>query len=417
MKQAKEFEKSSIILFCIMMGGNVCNYLFQIIVGNLMSVEDYGVVNTVLAIVALFSIPTTIITMISARYMALNVDLNRKEPILSTLHFLYKMVALIGAMVLVVGGAFGGSIAQAFGLESDGFVYGALIIVLFNLAYSITSGSLQGLKKFTSFGLQGFIVALVKLIGSVLLVILGCRIYGVLVAIVIGTVLAIFFSMKDVGTELAQAIRYRGESVIDLREFVAYALGTIVSQCCVTILTNGDILMVKYYFTEREAGVYSSAMVIGKIAMYVSTAVVATLFPMVVEKHERGEDTMPLLRKAMLYGGGMSIVCATGMILLGKYVIGILFGQKYLDAIGYLPFVCAYVVPLTFLTVFMNYFLATGKANLFAVLSGGVLIAVFVGCLLAHENIGKMMLICGVILLLADIALGLYSFLKNSIKK
>ena len=35
-----------------MMGGNVCNYLFQIVAGNLMEVESYAQVNTVLAIVS-----------------------------------------------------------------------------------------------------------------------------------------------------------------------------------------------------------------------------------------------------------------------------------------------------------------------------------------------------------------------------
>ena len=61
MKKIQEFEKNSLILFILMMVSNVCNYIFQITVGNMMTVEDYGIVNTVLGIVGILTIPTTII--------------------------------------------------------------------------------------------------------------------------------------------------------------------------------------------------------------------------------------------------------------------------------------------------------------------------------------------------------------------
>ena len=49
--KSNSFEKNSMIVFMLTMTANVCNYLFQIIVGKLFSVEDYAQVNTVLAIV------------------------------------------------------------------------------------------------------------------------------------------------------------------------------------------------------------------------------------------------------------------------------------------------------------------------------------------------------------------------------
>ena len=41
-KTGREFEKNSFMLFVLMMSANVCNYLFQIIMGNLMEVEQYA---------------------------------------------------------------------------------------------------------------------------------------------------------------------------------------------------------------------------------------------------------------------------------------------------------------------------------------------------------------------------------------
>ena len=80
-KIGREFEKNSFMLFVLMMSANVCNYLFQIIMGNLMEVEQYAQANTVVSLVGVLSIPTTIITMISARYIALNASNGRYDRI------------------------------------------------------------------------------------------------------------------------------------------------------------------------------------------------------------------------------------------------------------------------------------------------------------------------------------------------
>ena len=49
-KTEQEFEKNSLLLFVLMMSANVCNYLFQIVMGNLMEVEQYAQANTVVSL-------------------------------------------------------------------------------------------------------------------------------------------------------------------------------------------------------------------------------------------------------------------------------------------------------------------------------------------------------------------------------
>ena len=396
----ESFEKSSIIVFILTMTANVCNYLFQIIVGKMLSVEDYAQVNTVLAIVSVLAIPTTIITMICARYIALNYSEGKENNIISVLKVLIRMIVtidivmLVGAFILMKG------ISSLFGLYSKWYVIGAVIVAIFNLFFAITSGTLQGMKKFVPYGIQTICTSLGKLIFSVIFIIIGWNIGGVICGVLMGILLAITLGLKYMWTYIKKSLVDRSSSYIDIKEFFKYAIGTFIAQGCVIALTNGDILLVKVYFSDTEAGLYSSAMVIGKIAMYVATAVIATLFPMVVEKYNNGEDTVPLFRKAMLYGGGISLICATGMILLGKYVIGILFGQKYLEAIQYLPSVCMFVVPLTFITILMNYLLAVNKAKVFDILIGIGVIAILVGSYFAHDTIQNLMNLVGAVLVI-----------------
>lgn len=53
-----EFERNSLIVFSISMLSNVINYLYQIIMGNLLSPSDYGLVNTLLSLSIVAGVPS-----------------------------------------------------------------------------------------------------------------------------------------------------------------------------------------------------------------------------------------------------------------------------------------------------------------------------------------------------------------------
>lgn len=410
MKDNREFEKSSMVLFILMMGANVCNYLFQIVMGNMMTVEDYGTVNTVMGIVGVLSVPTTIVTMISARYIAMGEAEEAKEDIAGVLRVMFAFVGIVSGILIIVGILGAGKISDMLNLEADIYVIGTFGLAIVNLINSVSAGTLQGLKKFFPYGVQTVLVSGGKLVLSILLVYLGWRVLGVMVSVAGGILIAILYGINYIGKYIKKAIMCKGTGNIEVKEFVKYAAGTIVAQGCIIAFTNGDILLVKAYFSDEQAGIYSSSMVIGKIAMYLTTAIVAALFPMAVEKFQKGEDTIGLFKKAMFYGGGMATACAVGMVVFGKYVIGILFGARYENAIEYLPYVCMFVVPLTFLTICMNYQLAVGKAKVFAVL---LFIAVVVTVGLStvlHKDIPQLMIMCGGVLCFALVCNLLYLF-------
>lgn len=394
----KNFEINSIILFIFMMGTNVCNYLFQIITGRLLSVRDYGTVNTLMSLIVYFSIPNSIISLIAARYIALYRDMDSNDQISSVIRLLLKCSAAIALAVGLTGLVFADPIAGIFHLDTRFLVYGCAIIAIVNVSAATMYGILQGLQFFLPYGIQGVINAVCKLAGSILLILLGYKAWGVIAAMILGGTMTVLYCAFYIRKYLASALRYQGKNAVDFREFTRFALGMIVAQSSITALTNGDILLVKALFDDNVAGTYSSAMVIGKIAMYVSTAVIAALFPAVVEEHGKGHDTSKLLRKALLYGGVSSMAMALGMNLLGKYVIKILFGPKYLEAIQYLPAVCMFVVPLTFLTVIMNYVLAIDRVKFFAasVLASVALILALVS--LFHTDPTQVMTLCGIVL-------------------
>ena len=185
---------------------------------------------------------------------------------------------------------------------------------------AVTNGTLQGLKRFVPFGMTGVISTTCKLIGGVGFVTLGFGLYGNIAALFIGSFCAIIFGLYI----LRDLLRPNGAEAlpVDRSEIRRYFHAVFWVQLMTAILTNGDILLVKTFAIHpTDAGIYSSGMVIGKISMYLATATVAVLFPMVAEGQAKKQDTRFLFARAMLLGGGIagSIRCGHQPVWQNRY--------------------------------------------------------------------------------------------------
>ena len=397
-KKDYSFELNSLVLFIMMMLSNICNYLFQIIVGNLVQIEEYAQINTVLSLIAILTIPTSIITIICARYMAISSSDAAYSQVIRTL-LIFSSIVVIIMMVFVL--PLTNHIKAILSLYSNGYIYGTLAVSIFTIFNAIFLGILQGRGHFFEYGIENLIASVGKMCLSAVLVLLGMKVYGVIAAILIGLFLAVAYGFSRTKSMIIPIFEMKEKNYIDKREFFKYSIGAVIAQGTVILLTNGDMLLVKAFFQDREAGLYSSAMVIGKIVMYVSTAVVATMFPAVAQRANMKQDTKILLKKALLYGGGVAIICALLLVLMGKPLIGVFFGKKYLEAFSIVPSVCFYVVPLTFVTILMNYLLALNKTKLFNTIMLLAVVTIVSVCFFFHRTLKTMISTCGVILLFA----------------
>lgn len=402
MMEKRSFEFNSIVLFVLMMLANVCNYLFQIIIARLLSdVEKYGVINTLVSIQAICNIPTTLMVMVTAKYAAQHTGDASEKELRGVLRLLRKYAGIIGIVMILSGIFLTPYVAQGFRLEENKYVFLIILVSAVLVFSSVYVGCLQGRQDFFKYGMQNLINVSAKLFISIIFVLIGLEIMGVLGALMIGAILVYIYSYVYTRKyfQTKDSISDTGIK-IEIRQYI---VGIFCFQTCINLLTNGDMLLVKYFFDASEAGVYSSAMVVGKITTYVSGAVVGTLFPMAALEYSQGNDTRGLLKKALLYGGGVAILCAFSMLIAGRLIISILFGDVFGEAVSYLPAICLYVVPLTFLTIIANFLVAIGRTKL-------VSISLVLGCVSSilisicfHNNITQMMCGVGTILLVVFI--------------
>ena len=90
-----EFERNSAIVFAISMLANVVTYLYQIVMGNLLSPADYGTINTLLSLSIVIGVPSGIISTLVATYTAKYQAVGKPELIGGFMHKMLRASWLV----------------------------------------------------------------------------------------------------------------------------------------------------------------------------------------------------------------------------------------------------------------------------------------------------------------------------------
>jgi len=356
----KEFEKHSIIVFTLTMIGHVVNYLFQIVMSRMLDIASFGVLNTVSSFYAIISIPAAIILMFVSKYVSEYKVVNMSTNVLIKKTVIF--VLLFSVVFLIVGISISGFIKTFLNIYNICLIYIIIPAAGFGYILYIALGGLQGEKKFIAFCIVGLIIPLTKLFGSIIFILLGLGLNGVIFSFLIGNIIAIFIGFTILKIDFKVPIG--NFSLNGKFKTIQFAWAALLINIGTNVLTNIDIIMVKRYFSEEITGLYSVASILGKIIIFASSTIIFVLFPYAVEANIKNENRNKILFKSLLYGGGFSIVCAIGLNILSKYIIILLFGNKYLDSMGYIMPISIWVVLLSYIIIIANYLLAIDRAKI-----------------------------------------------------
>lgn len=390
----EEFERNSLIVFAISMIANVLSYLYQIVMGNMLTPADYGTVNTLLSLSVVVGVPSGMVAALTATYTAKYHARGETAGIATFMHKMLRAAAVLAAVVFAVGALLARPIAHVLQIEEPRYVAAVMVLVASNCLGPVFSSTLQGVKRFVPYSMNSVLSFASRLLLGILFVWLGWGITGSLIALILSACLAMLYCLYK-SRDLFFAPKTE-QLHLDRDEVRRYFVSTFWFQLFLLLMANGDVLLIKTFAADpAEVGIYSSGSVIGKISLYLANAIVPVLLPMVAERQSTGHDTRQLLKRAMLWGGGVAVVCAVGMNVVGRPLIGVLFGERYLAAIDLLLPISFYVVPVACLTILINYLMPLGRSGFFAVsmVVGYLLIWVLVAQF--HHSVAQMLYIMG----------------------
>src|SRR3989338_113956 len=341
-----EFIKGSIILILLFGLFNLINYLFQIAMAKMLSLADYGVFAAMMSLIYIIAIPSEAIQTVISRYTS---KFNVKKEFGKTKDLLLKSTGkavsfsvLIFISFLIVGIFLSNLLKINFLII---LLTGTLIFTSF--LSPITRGILQGDKKFAVLGYNLVLETLVRLIFGVGFVLIGLRVYGGILGVLVGAIAGYLFSfifIKHITAAKRIGQRYAG--------IYNYNIPGLVIMTAIVLMYSLDILFARILFSPEIAGQYAFVSLIGKAIIFSNISVGKAMFPLASEKFEKGTNTRNIFKKSIIFVSLISAIALILYFIFPEFIIKILSlgSDKYLGASGVL-----FIIGLAFSLLSISY--------------------------------------------------------------
>lgn len=335
---------------------NALNYLYHLIMGRLLGPANYGELAALISLIGLLGMIPGSINLVVIKYISATKSEDKLISLVNWLHGKVFKVSLIFSLLIVVISP----VISSF-LHIEKIIYIILIAVsfLFSVSTILNRAILQGLLKFKEMILSLVIESGAKLVISIILIFLGFRVGGAILALVISVTIGWYLSSKFISFPS----RKKFDIVPEIKLMISYTFPVLIYTIATTSLYSSDLLLVKHFFSSHDAGLYASLSTLGKIIFFGTGPIGSAMFPIVSQRHARGME----YRKIFLYSFIATIALSLGTLLIywqfPKVAINILYGSAYIESANLLVWVGIFITLFTLSALYTNFNLSLGRVK------------------------------------------------------
>ena len=422
-KSLAKVGKGASLLFIGTMLGMVFGFFMRVVIARFYSVEDYGIFNLYYSFLLIFgSVGALGLRDGLNRYIGYYTGKREEEKIASTI----KWGIIIGVISGILLGAlliFTSQYIAPILSEDPNFVFYLRVVgittpflVIFNVIISIFRGFERAKERiiFSSLGRQSLILIAVSIVGLMALP-FEILIIAVSVAIIVITIALYIYYRKKIKNFVTKSTDYFQNSQIG-KNLLLFSLPLLLVSIMAKVMGYTDTLMLAYFETEAEVGLYNAAKPISRliktgltVSIFIYQPLVSKLYAQ--KKYEENEVIYTSLAKWIsfltlpmalcfiffprvvlsVFGEGYGIAASTLQVLAIMYFIRNVAGPFHSTLIGYgkSKFVMYVNSTSAFLNVLANLILIPIYGVLGAAIATG-LTSVLVGTIIKSIKVYKL---------------------------
>lgn len=353
-----KLARASGLMFISIMAAGILGYVFQIIMGRMLSITEYGLFITLMALLQIISVPLSTVNMVVSRQASEYFAKNQIGRIAEMFWWITQRVLLFGLAAMLCTLPFIPWLRDYFRLESIVPVWTFLFVAFTFLFAPINVAFLQAQQNFRWLALNFLGTHSFKILFCGLLVYAGLKLNGALIGMVLASLsiwLVTYWPLRRLVAQPAGTIAVGG--------YLSFfgAIPVLVANISFIAMTQLDIILVNYFYSAPQAGVYAAAAILGKAVLHLPGAIVIALFPMVAENESRAQSSAHLFLNAMVMSAGLSGVGALIYYFFADNIMLLFFGQKYQGAAELLKFYGFAMLPMTLVMVAEHFLIAKGR--------------------------------------------------------
>lgn len=377
-----EFKKNGAIMIALTTVASGINYMSQIIMGRVLNIEVFGIMNTLFSIILVLSVPGTSCNMIVSKCLAQN---NYSGDII---RYAKKTCMFVGAVILIIGSITSPIISKKLGTSSMVLLLTMLIIIVGYFLY-IYTGIFAGYKLFFFVGVLSLIIPIFKILGVLLVAVFREKeiLQQILINVFLlaGNIISIIIAKQILHRKFVLLEKVDKNIQIDRVSKSVYRL--IIINFIYLLFSNVDVLLISFYIDTRSSGIYSAAMLFGKIIFFFTTSIVSVLLTFVSTKDSIGENPFILFKQTIKFTSFIIIISMLPINLFPRFFIILVYGEQYLEASSYIIYASSIAIVLSLLNIQLNYMIGIGKEKNILISFSTALIILLGVTFLNHKTI------------------------------
>lgn len=395
-------------LFVIDACTNILDYGFHVFVGRSLAPGNFAIVQTINASLMIVFTAFAVLQPVVARFVAEAGAGDDAATIAVRARAIFQQFfrysVFIGVALTLATLGLHRVLAEWLNVPPIAVMVSAFI-VLFAVVRSVVAGVLHGQQRFIAYGFMRSLYSLGRLAVAVVVIVVGFGVIGVVAAFPLGMLVTVVGGLAFLGMSVWQpADRLPNRYV---RDSIRLSAGAFVAYAAYTLLLNHDMIWVNRVFAPDAAGGYATAVLLRRVLVLIPGAVIAVMYPRVVETIAQNHVPDTLLAKTF----GVILASTLGITAVffsfGPALIELTFGGDYIVGGPLLGWMGVAMLGYTSGSVWLNFYLATRPAPFVAVLVGaaaveGVLLMLYHDTLL---HVTAAFAVGGWILALAGLAL------------
>lgn len=357
-----ELISGSFYVFIGITASSFFAFLLNIYIARNLSYSDYGIFASIMSLITLLAIPSSSISAVIVRFATQFFSKNEEARAGAFYVKSFKYLLVFSLILFIFSIALLPLISSFLKIYDPGLIILAIIsVVLFYMA-TLNMAFLQSLLKFKLLGVLYSFAGIGKLFGGVILIVLGLKVYGALLATFLFSLIDYIFSFFP----LKKVISNAGKDVsIPKREFTYYAIPTSIAIFSLSSFISTDVILVKHFFSSSEAGFYGGLSLIGKVVFYFTGPIPMAMFPLIVKRHTNQENFHNLFYIALIIVLIPSVLITIFYFIFPKFTITLfLGGAGYLSVAPYLGLFGILLTIYSINNVFVNFFLSIKKTSI-----------------------------------------------------
>lgn len=381
---------SGALLFISMTIVNAGNYLFNLILGRWLGPAAFADLSLIITLMLMVTLITASLQTISAKFAANHTAIGDMPRLEGMRRWMGRRAWIVGALLLA-GFALGAPVWQEFFQTASAWPFvmlGGSLPLYF--AMGVDRGVLQGQTRFGVLAVSYQAEMWARLIAAMFFVSLGWSVNGAVGGVVLSLGIAWLAGRLMIRPPAGQQrVEIAAEEQQEIGRFAGPVIAALIGQ---VLISNSDILIVKHFFAAEPSGHYAALALIGRIVFFATASVVAAMFPIVAQKHKKGEPHGHLLALSL----GVVLIVSAAIIAvtlaIPELLVHALFGAAYLSIAPLLWLYALATALYALANVIVHYRLSAGNGggSVFAVVAG---VAQAVGLWFFHAGLLEVVLV------------------------